>query len=212
MSQNKVVGRVVGLRAFPVKSMDAGPLARARVLTTGVEHDRSWAVVDGDGQVLTARTADVLRTVRAAIRDNVPTLTLPGTEAVLTGDQAHAALSALIGRPVSVQAATGGVAGFNEVAPVHLVSRQAIEHGADHDADHDDHGQQCPCSVEEPRANLVLDLSGDERETAWVGAKLSVGSVVLRVSKAPKHCLGVYADVITEGEVAEGDEVTLSRD
>ena len=208
MSHNEVVGRVVGLRAFPVKSMDAGPLARARVLTSGVQHDRSWAVVDGDGHVLTARTADVLRTVRAAVTEDGPALTFPGTEAALTGEQAQSALSQLVGRPVSVQAATGGVAGFNEVAPVHLVSRQAIEHGADHD----DHGQDCPCSVEEPRANLVLDLSADERESAWVGAQLHVGGAVLRVSKAPKHCLGVYADVITEGEVAEGDEVTLSRD
>ena len=208
MSPSEVVGKVVGLRAFPVKSMGAVPLARARVLTSGVEHDRSWAVVDTDGQVVTARVADVLRTVRAAVSNDVPALTLPGTETVLTGDRAAAALSKLVGRPVTLQAASGGGARFNEVAAVHLVSRQAIEHGADHD----DHGQECPCSVEEPRANLVLDLSGDERETAWVGAKLSVGSVVLRVSKAPKHCLGVYADVITEGEVAEGDEVTLSRD
>lgn len=207
MSQNEIVGRVVGLRAFPVKSMDAGSLTHARVLASGVEHDRSWAVIDADGQILTTRTADVLRTVSAAVTDGGPALTFPGSQAALTGEQAQSALSQLVGRPVSVQAAAGGGRGFNESAPVHLVSRQAIEHGTDHD----DHGQDCPCSIEEPRANLVLDLSGDERESAWVGAKLSVGSAVLLVSKAPKHCLGVYADVITEGEVAEGDEVSLSR-
>jgi uncharacterized protein YcbX len=205
MSENQVVGTVVSLRAFPVKSMDAGPLARADVLASGVRHDRGWAVLDESGDVVTSRTSDALRTVRADVTDGGPAITVPGSEPV-TGAAADAALSQLVGRPVTVRASTG--AGFNEVAPVHLVSRQAIERGADHD----DHGEQCPCSVEEPRANLVLDLAGEPLETGWVGARLRIGGAVLQVSKAPRHCLGVYADVVTEGAVAEGDEVVLTRD
>ena len=205
MSENQVVGTVVSLRAFPVKSMDAGPLARADVLASGVRHDRGWAVLDESGDVVTSRTSDALRTVRADVTDGGPSITVPGGEPV-TGAAADAALSELVGRPVTVRASTGG--GFNEVAPVHLVSRQAIERGADHD----DHGEQCPCSVEEPRANLVLDLAGEPLETGWVGARLRIGGAVLQVSKAPRHCLGVYADVVTEGAVAEGDEVVLTRD
>lgn len=207
MSENLVVGRVVSLRAFPVKSMDAGPLARADVLASGVRHDRGWAVVDVSGEVLTARTSNVLRTVRADVTSEGPAITVPGGEP-LTGARADAALSELVGRPVSVQASAGGGAGFNEVAPVHLVSRQAIELGADHD----DHGEQCPCSVEEPRANLVLDVAGEHLETGWVGARLHIGQAVLQVSKAPRHCLGVYADVVIEGQVAKGDDVVLARD
>ena len=46
-----VVGRVVSLRAFPVKSLDALPLASARFLTSGVQDDRRWAVVDEAGEL-----------------------------------------------------------------------------------------------------------------------------------------------------------------
>lgn len=204
MSNDDVVGRVVSLRAFPVKSLNADPLARARVLTSGVQHDRGWAVVDAAGSVVTARRAEVLRTVRAGVRDDQPALTLAGAGHALSGTPAEEALSHLLGQPVTVQASAGG---FNEVAPVHLVSRQEIAHGADHD----DHGEQCPCSVQEPRANVVLDLTGGELETGWLGARLHVGSAVLRVSKAPRHCLGVYADVLVEGDVAVGDQAVLSR-
>ena len=114
-------------------------------------------------------------------------------------------VSLLLGEPVTVAAASGG---YNEVAPVHVVSRQAIAGGHAHD----DEGGLCPCSVEEPRANLVLDLVGEGLETGWVGASLQVGEAVLRISKAPRHCLGVYADVLVEGQVSAGDEAVLRRD
>ena len=200
-----VVGRVVSLRAFPVKSLDAGPLASAQVLATGVRDDRRWAVVGADGEVVTARQADVLRSVRADVRNDLPTVTLAGSGAPVSGEAADAGLSALLGQQVTLAAAPGG---FNEVAPIHLVSRQAIAGGHAHDDD----GGPCPCSVEEPRANLVLDLTGSELETGWIGARLSVGTAVLLISKAPRHCLGVYADVLVEGAVNQGDEAVLTRD
>ena len=202
-SETTVVGRVVSLRAFPIKSLDAAPLASARFLTTGVQDDRRWAVVDEAGEVVNARRADVLRTVRADVRDDAPRVTLAGGE-TLAGADAETALSLLLGEPVTVEAAAGG---YNEVAPVHVVSRQAI--GGGHA--HDDEGGPCPCSVEEPRANLVLDLEGEGLETGWLGADLTVGEAVLRISKAPRHCLGVYADVLVEGQVSEGDEAVLTR-
>ena len=200
-----VVGRVVSLRAFPVKSLDAGPLASAQVLATGVRDDRRWAVVGADGEVVTARQADVLRSVRADVRNDLPTVTLAGSGAPVSGEAADVGLSALLGQQVTLAAAPGG---FNEVAPIHLVSRQAIAGGHAHDDD----GGPCPCSVEEPRANLVLDLTGSELETGWIGARLSVGTAVLLISKAPRHCLGVYADVLVEGAVNQGDEAVLTRD
>jgi len=75
-------------------------------------------------------------------------------------------------------------------APVHLVSQQAVDRS----------GQEAP------RANLLLDLpQGDER--SWVGQEVALGEVVLRVTKVPSHCLGVYAEVVTPGRINLGDAV-----
>jgi uncharacterized protein YcbX len=87
---------------------------------------------------------------------------------------------------------------------VHLVSRAAVRRAA---------AGEVPegCSAEDPRANVVLDLDpgpdGDER--AWVGRRLRIGAVELAVSRTPKHCLGVYAEVRLPGEIRVGDRVQL---
>jgi MOSC domain-containing protein YiiM len=36
-----------------------------------------------------------------------------------------------------------------------------------------------------------------------------VGDVVLQVTRTPKHCLGVYADVRHPGRISVGDPVLL---
>ena len=83
---------------------------------------------------------------------------------------------------------------------MHLVSRAAIERAA---------AGEVPegCSADDPRANLVLTLDGDER--SWVGRELRVGEAVLEVTRTPKHCLGVYADVRRPGRITVGDAVLL---
>jgi MOSC domain-containing protein YiiM len=87
-------------------------------------------------------------------------------------------------------------------APVHLVSRQALDAAArgEHDA------ADCACSLEEPRANLVLDLP-DLREEKLLGRRLTIGTAVLRVVRRPNHCLGLYAEVERPGRISSGDDV-----
>ena len=84
---------------------------------------------------------------------------------------------------------------------MHLVSRQAIDRAA---------AGEVPdgCSADDPRANLVVDLPGGDERT-WVGRRISVGDVVLEVTRTPKHCLGVYAEVRRGGVVTVGDPVLL---
>jgi MOSC domain-containing protein YiiM len=106
-------------------------------------------------------------------------------------------LAAILGRPVRLVPTPGAQP---DVAPVHLVSRQAVERAAAGDVPEG-------CSAEDPRANLLLTLDGDER--AWVGRELRVGEAVLRITRTPKHCLGVYADVVVPGAVRTGDPVLL---
>jgi uncharacterized protein YcbX len=88
------------------------------------------------------------------------------------------------------------------VAAVHLVSRSAMSRAAAGDVPEG-------CSAEDPRANVLLELADAADERSWVGRGLRIGEVELRVTRTPKHCLGVYAEVRTPGVVRAGDPVVL---
>lgn len=173
----RVVGRVEQLWLYPVRSLAGMAVPAADVVPTGLAGDRARTVVDGQGRPVLAKDAPALASLDPA-----------GADA--------ASLSAVVGRPVRLAALPPGPG----VAPVHLVSRGAIERAA---------AGEVPdgCSADDPRANLVLTLDGDER--TWVGRELRVGGAVLEVTRTPKHCLGVYADVRQAGRITVGDAVLL---
>ena len=124
-------------------------------------------------------------------------------EVVATGDTEAdtITLTEVLGRPVRLARSADGPQ--VDAAAVHLVSRGAIGRAAAGDVPDG-------CSADDPRANLVLQLTGDADERTWVGRRLRVGEAVLEVVRTPRHCLGVYAEVRTPGRVAEGDAVLLS--
>ncbi len=198
------LGRVEAVQAFPVKSLQAAPVPAIELDADGVVGDRRWAVV-GDGGVVTAEDAPALRTLAAAVGTaGAPYVKLPGGAGDVQGSAADATVSELLGRPVRLAPVP---AGSTLDAPVHLVTRQALDAAAR--GEHDMAG--CACSLEEPRANLVLNTPG-LREDELVGRRLAVGSAVLRVVRRPNHCLGVYAEVEREGRIETGDLVTEVRD
>jgi uncharacterized protein len=171
------VGRVERIWVYPVKSLAGTAVSVVDVEPGGLAGDRAWTVVDDEEHPVRAKDAPVLATLDPAVADAV-------------------SLSAAAGRPVHLAPLPPGPG----VAPVHLVSRQAIDRAALGEVPEG-------CSAEDPRANLLLTLDGDER--TWVGRDLRVGDAVLRVTRTPKHCLGVYADVVTPGAVRTGDPVLL---
>jgi len=175
------VGRVEQIWVYPVRSLAGTARAAVDVAATGLAGDRAWTVVGDDGRVLRAKDVPGLADVAGTGR--------PDADAQAVG--------AVLGRAVRVVAAPDEDGG---VAPVHLVSRAAVERAA---------AGEVPegCSADDPRANLVLTLDGDER--TWVGRELRVGEAVLQVTRTPKHCLGVYADVRVPGRIAVGDDVLL---
>jgi uncharacterized protein len=194
-----VLGRVEAVQAFPVKSLRAGPVTAIELDVAGVVGDRRWAAVTDDG-VLTADAAPRLREIVAVTSaGGAPLVTVPGGADGARGEDANRALTSVLGRPVRLAPVA---AGSTLDAPVHLVSRQALDAAArgEHDA------ADCACSLEEPRANLVLDLP-HLREEQLVGRRLSVGTAVLRVVRRPNHCLGVYAEVERPGGIHAGDDV-----
>jgi uncharacterized protein YcbX len=179
--RGRPVGRVEQLWIYPVKSLAGRSVEVSEVEVSGLSGDRAWAAVGSDGAVLRAKDEPAMATVAA------------------TGnpDDDAATLSAALGRAVRLE--PGGSRPGS--APVHLVSRQAIERAAQGDVPEG-------CSADDPRANLLLHLEGDDERT-WVGRQVRIGTAVLEVTRTPKHCLGVYAEVRTPGEVRVGDAVLL---
>jgi uncharacterized protein YcbX len=196
-----VVARVQQLWIFPVKSMRGARVDTAQLVAGGLRGDRSWAVVDDSGTTVTAAEEPRLRQVATRIVDGLVLVDVPGAAPGLRPEAAAGALSAWLGRPVRLAHREG--TGFVDVAPVHVVSTFSMADAA--------HAEKCDaCDVREPRANLVLELAPDggaERE--WLGGQLSIGTATLPVVRHPDHCLGVYAEVATPGDVHVGDEVTL---
>jgi uncharacterized protein len=180
---NALVGRVAAVTVYPVRSLAGTAVDDVAIGPAGLAGDRAWTVVDEDGRPVRAKDTPAMR--------DVPGTGDPGTDG--------AALTAALGRPLRVVGAQAGPA----IAPVHLVSRQAVDRAA---------AGQVPegCSADDPRANLLLDLDTDD-ERSWVGRVLQVGGAVLQVTRTPKHCLGIYADVLTPGVVRVGDPVLLVR-
>jgi uncharacterized protein YcbX len=175
------VGRVEKLWIYPVRSLAGTSVQTAGVETGGLRGDRVWTVVGDDGELVRAKNAPAMAMVTATGD--------PGADA--------AALSVVLGRPVHLESGVQQPG----AAPVHLVSRQAIDRAA---------AGEVPegCSADDPRANLLLSLPDDDERT-WVGRRVSVGDVVLEVTRTPKHCLGVYAEVRRGGVVTVGDAVLL---
>jgi hypothetical protein len=175
------VGHVEQLWIYPVKSLAGTTIEVVDIGPAGLRGDRAWAAVGEDGAVLRAKDEPAMATV------------------VASGDPDRdaGALGAALGRPVRLE--PGGSQPGS--APVHLVSRQAIDRAA---------AGEVPegCSADDPRANLLLHLDADD-ERAWVGRQVRVGTAVLEVTRTPKHCLGVYAEVRRAGSVAVGDPVLL---
>lgn len=231
----QAVGQLTEIWVYPVKSLRGHQLRAAQIQRTGVTGDRTWVVADAlEGTPVTARQAPALRDVTARLEwaspGPAPTdaressrqsdvrpdvrpdvrldvrLDVPGSQPGLAGADAEAALSRHLGRSVVLQRAGDGNASYVDVAPVHVVSRAAIATAVEH-------GAECEaCDVADPRANLVVVLdagAGNDRERGWVGCDVMVGAALLRVSRTPQHCLGVYADVLVPGQIEAGSVVAL---
>jgi uncharacterized protein len=178
------VGVVAQVSVYPVKSLGGRTVPAAEVGPGGLAGDRVWSVVDATtGERVTVKTAPAMAGV------------------VATGDDAAdtVALSETLGRPVRLQQTEVPQV---DVAAVHLVSRSAIARAAAGDVPEG-------CSADDPRANLLLDLPAGEDERTWVGRAVRVGEVELAVTRTPKHCLGVYAEVRTPGRIHAGDPVEV---
>jgi uncharacterized protein len=229
-----VVGRVVALWRYPVKSMAPEELDGVDVSWHGLVGDRRWAFIR-DGQVrsgfpwLTMRERPELAHYRPRFAepdrpDGSPTLVRTPSGAEL--DVADPDLAAELGPGVRVIKQHRGVF---DTMPLSLLSTQTVAGlgrlvGAE-------------LGALRFRPNLLVDASGsDFPEDAWVGRGLRVGGLRMRVDQRDKRCvmvtidpvtlsrdrtilraiardrdnrLGVYGSIVEPGRVAVGDPVEL---
>jgi uncharacterized protein YcbX len=180
-----VVGSLAQVTVYPVKSLGGRTVAEAEVSPAGLAGDRAWRVVDATtGEPVTVKTTPAMAAVVATGDDEADTI----------------ALTEVLGRPVRLERAAGPQV---DAAAVHLVSRAAVARAA---------AGEVPegCSADDPRANLLLDLPAGADERGWLGRTVRIGAVELLVTRTPRHCLGVYADVRRPGTVRVGDRVEVA--
>jgi uncharacterized protein YcbX len=224
--------RVAELWRYPVKSL-AGERCEALVLDgRGVEHDRGWAFVDGDGGIASGKTTRRFRKVAGLMHhvarlgeDGRPVIELADGRCVRPGDPALADIV-----PPGWTLQPEGATPFHDAAPVHLVTDATLATVAAA-AGHDLPPQRL-------RPNLVIATGAAEGlpEDGWAGRTLRVGEVELRVTERTERCVmvthaqrgvparprllqaigrlneacaGAYAEVVRPGRIRAGDAVEL---
>lgn len=232
---NERVGTVTVCARYPVKSVQGERPERLVLEPDGVAGDRRWALRTEDGKrgsgKNTSRWArlDHMLEMSARCHGDSGLLRLPdGREFDVAAPELPAALTELVGRPVTVTATEEGP--HQDAAPVHLITSSTLRWWS----------AQAPrarTGWQRARPNLVVDTDGDQRlEDDWVGRRLRVGSALLAVAEPTIRCvmvtqdqlglghspallrvlepyelaLGVYAAVLEPGSVALGDEVWLA--
>lgn len=232
----RVVGRVVGLWRYPVKSMGGEALAEAEVSWHGFAGDRRWAFIR-DGVVpsgfpwLTLRERGDLNHYRPSFvdptrPDKSPTLVHTPSGAVL--DVADPALAAELGPGVRVIKQDRGVF---DTFPLSLITTQTIARLGEM--------VRARLEVERFRPNILVEAADAPAfaEDAWVGSVLRIGGLRMRVDKRDgrcavitidpltternpailravaqdrQNCLGVYGTTTEPGRTAVGDYVVLA--
>lgn len=193
----KMVGRIVGLWRYPVKSMGAEAMESVEVSWCGVAGDRRWAfcrpgVTGSPFPWLTIRDrVDMSRFIPVLTHpsrlDLSPTLVrTPSGDEFDVGDPALAAELHPDGATVIRQGR-----GIFDAFPLSLITVQTIERVGELIG--------TPLDVQRFRPNLLVDAASGEpfSEDGWVGHELTIGTMTLRVDKRDGRCVVITIDPAT---------------
>ncbi len=204
---------VASLHRYPVKSMLGEDLEQLEVDRHGVVGDRRFALLDTvSGRVATAKQPrwwrDLLQCRAVSTADGVRIVLPDGRR--LPADEADAAMSALLARPVRMAATRSEGAAVERPDPEDVLAR-----GLDADIDPAileiaqgtpggrfvDHSpihlittatlERLGVEALRYRPNLVIDTPDDQEpfgENAWLGREFSVGEVRLRGTLPTPRC------------------------
>ncbi len=210
-SNGKVVGRVVGLWRYPVKSMAGEPLAEVDVSWFGLAGDRRWAFVRNDVPQsgfpwFTLRDRGDLNHFHPSFVDaSKPdkSATVVRTPSGVTFDVTDPALAAEItSNDVRVIKNDRGVF---DTFPISLISTQTIAQlGSAVERD---------LGVARFRPNILVEaIDGvPYPEDEWVGVVLTIGGLRMRVDKRDGRCAVITIDPLT-AEREPGILRTVARD
>jgi uncharacterized protein len=184
--------RVAEIWRYPVKSLQGEQLGTARIGPLGVVGDRQWGLLDSaTGYVLTARREPQLLFGSARYTDDGPVVSLE--DGTVLGD--NDALSAWLGRPVSLVPATGRVGRYEASLDRYLDDAPWVTWDGPEGSFHDSARTQVSVVSRESlgdwdprrfRFNLVLDAGPD---ADLVGSSLAIGSTALSVVKRISRCV-----------------------
>ena len=235
MTEAGHVGIVADLWRYPVKSFGGESTRRTFIGPFGPIGDRRHAVVNREGEPLSARRQSRLLGYRAHYADSeavedVRVATPDGRVLSLDDPDLETELDRLLDRPVAFERSGQG---FPDAGHVHLVTVQSI--AALGEAVGEDLDRR------RFRPNVVIELEQDEpfAEGSWPDSTMRLGErVELRVVVQTERCavttfdpdtldrdkrvheaiartrenfFGVYAQVVRSGWVSVGDRVGIER-
>jgi uncharacterized protein YcbX len=230
-----VVGRIVALFRYPVKSMTSESLDSVEVSWNGLAGDRRWAfvregIVSNGFPWLTIRErADMWHYKPRFVEPDRPDLsqTMVVTPSGEELDVVDPALAAQFGNGVRLIRQTRGTF---DALPLSLISTRTIDALSALTG--------LPLQPRRFRPNIVVETFDDAEypEDSWVGSVVSFGDVKMRVDKRDKRCvvtnvdpdtaqrdpvvlrtiqknrqsfLGVYGSTVQPGRLSVGDSVTI---
>jgi MOSC domain-containing protein len=183
-----VFATVAELWRYPVKSLLGEQLQEVQVEERGVVGDRLYAVTDRHGKLGSGKTSrrfrrlDGLFDLRARDGGERPIVTLPDGRELSVGDaELDAFLSKRYGDQLRVL--REDCVPHHDAAPLHLLTTSSVRWL----------GTKIPASQIDARRfrpNVLLETSGDTLvEDAWVGRRLALGGVIIRVLERTERCV-----------------------
>ena len=232
------VGVIHEVTRYPVKSMQGESLPSAALTLQGFAEDRRYAFVQAASRSsfpwFTARELPELLYYRTSVEKagtpevSVTVLTAHGENWPIDSEELRKALEARSGRALFL---LRDYRGLFDAAPVSLISRQTIARIAEESGTKENWRRFRP--------SLLIDLkdAGPFDELRWVGKTLRIGdSARIAVTQVDQRCMmitldpatgkaspeilksvvqnhgqsaGIYATVLTAGEVRAGDPIFL---
>jgi uncharacterized protein len=232
------VGVIQVLARYPVKSMQGEPLSSAALTLQGFAEDRRYAFVQTASRSsfpwFTARELPELLYYRTSVENPgtsevaVKVATAHGENWPIESEDLRKTLEARSGKSLFL---LRDYRGSYDAAPVSLISRQTVARIAEESGTKENSWRFRP--------NVLVDLNGAGPfdELQWVGKTLRIGSAArIAVTEVDQRCVmitldpatgqsspeilkcvvqnhgksaGIYATVLTPGEVRVGDPILL---